>query len=93
MTPLERQLEEEFIKNLCDLSISTAKTFETAPRWRITSAGNSTSRTTSARRTAILPAFLSALYAQIVAESEKLDSLKTHKRGLMQQLFPAAEGD
>jgi hypothetical protein len=35
---------------------------------------------------------LSALDAQIAAESEKLDGLKTHKKALMQQLFPAAEG-
>jgi len=34
---------------------------------------------------------LSALDAQIIAESRKLDALKLHKRGLMQQLFPAAE--
>jgi len=33
---------------------------------------------------------LSALDAQIAAESEKLDGLKTHKKALM-QLFPAAE--
>jgi hypothetical protein len=26
------------------------------------------------------------------AESEKLAALTTHKKGLMQQLFPAAEG-
>jgi type I restriction enzyme S subunit len=31
---------------------------------------------------------LSSLDAQIAAESEKLDALKTHKKGLMQQLFP-----
>lgn len=35
---------------------------------------------------------LSSLDARIAAESEKLDSLKTHKKGLMQQLFPSAEG-
>ncbi|MGV7213476.1 restriction endonuclease subunit S [Bradyrhizobium sp. UFLA05-112] len=29
--------------------------------------------------------------AQIAAESDKLDSLKTHKTGLLQQLFPAPE--
>jgi type I restriction enzyme S subunit len=34
---------------------------------------------------------LSALDAQIAAESEKLDGLKTHKKALMQQLFPAAK--
>jgi type I restriction enzyme S subunit len=36
---------------------------------------------------------LSSLDAQIAAESEKLDTLKTHKNGLMQQLFPSPEGD
>ena len=35
---------------------------------------------------------LSSLDALIAAESQKLDALKTHKRGLMQQLFPA-EGE
>ncbi len=36
---------------------------------------------------------LSSLDAQIAAESEKLDALKTHKKGLMQQLFPSPAGD
>jgi len=36
---------------------------------------------------------LSFIDAQIAAESEKLDALKTHKKGLMQQLFPSPEGD
>lgn len=36
---------------------------------------------------------LSALDAWIAAESEKLDALKTHKKGLMQQLFPSPEAD
>lgn len=36
---------------------------------------------------------LSSLDTQIAAESEKLTALKTHKRGLMQQLFPAPEGN
>lgn len=35
---------------------------------------------------------LSALDAQIAAETEKLAALKTHKQGLMQQLFPSREG-
>ena len=35
---------------------------------------------------------LSALDARIAAEIEKLAALKTHKRGLMQQLFPSPEG-
>ena len=35
---------------------------------------------------------LSSLDAQIAAESEKLDALRTHKRGLMQRLFPLPEG-
>ncbi|MCK5805147.1 MAG: restriction endonuclease subunit S [Lentisphaeria bacterium] len=34
---------------------------------------------------------LSALDTRIVAQREKLDALRTHKRGLMQQLFPAPE--
>lgn len=29
----------------------------------------------------------------IAAEARKLDALKTHKKGLMQQLFPAVDGD
>ncbi len=33
--------------------------------------------------------FLSSLDAQIAAESDQLAALKTHKQGLMQQLFPA----
>ena len=32
---------------------------------------------------------LSSLDALITAQSEKLDALKTHKKGLMQQLFPS----
>jgi type I restriction enzyme, S subunit len=36
---------------------------------------------------------LSALDARIVAEVDKLAALKTHKKGLMQQLFPSPEGD
>ena len=35
---------------------------------------------------------LSALAKQIALQAEKLDALCTHKRGLMQQLFPAPEG-
>jgi len=34
---------------------------------------------------------LSSLDAQITAESHQLAALKTHKQGLMQQLFPAPE--
>lgn len=34
---------------------------------------------------------LSSLDAQITAEAQKLQVLKTHKKGLMQQLFPSAE--
>ena len=34
---------------------------------------------------------LSALDARIAAQAEKLDSLCSHKRGLMQQLFPSPE--
>jgi type I restriction enzyme, S subunit len=36
---------------------------------------------------------LNALDDQIAAQTEKLDALRTHKRGLMQQLFPAPEAD
>jgi len=36
---------------------------------------------------------LSALDARITAESRKLDALKLHKRGLMQQLFPSVAGE
>jgi type I restriction enzyme, S subunit len=35
--------------------------------------------------------FFAALDALITAETKKLETLKTHKRGLMQQLFPAPE--
>lgn len=35
--------------------------------------------------------WLSSLDALINAESQKLEALKTHKKGLMQQLFPSAE--
>jgi restriction endonuclease S subunit len=35
---------------------------------------------------------LACLDHQIVSESEKLDALKTHKQGIMQHLFPLAEG-
>lgn len=34
---------------------------------------------------------LSSLDALIAAQTQKLESLKTHKRGLMQQLFPSAQ--
>ena len=36
---------------------------------------------------------LSALDARIAAEAEKFAALKTHKRGLMEQLFPSPEGE
>jgi len=35
-----------------------------------------------------IAAFLSSLDELITAETQKLDTLKTHKKGLMQQLFP-----
>lgn len=35
---------------------------------------------------------LSTLDTRVAAENEKLAALKTHKQGLMQQLFPAPEG-
>ena len=34
---------------------------------------------------------LSSLDALIAAHTEKLDALKSHKKGLMQQLFPSPE--
>jgi type I restriction enzyme S subunit len=40
-----------------------------------------------------IAACLSSLDARIAAESEKLSALKTHKKGLMQQLFPSPEGE
>jgi len=36
---------------------------------------------------------LSSLDALILAETQKLEALKTHKQGLMQQLFPAPESE
>lgn len=36
---------------------------------------------------------LYSLDAQITAESKKVDALKTHKKGLTQQLFPSLKGD
>ncbi len=36
---------------------------------------------------------LSTLDALITAETQKLEALKTHKKGLMQQLFPAPGRD
>lgn len=36
---------------------------------------------------------LGSIDGQIVAETRKLDALRTHKKGLMQQLFPSPEGD
>lgn len=36
---------------------------------------------------------LTSLDDVIAAEGEKLDTLKTHKKGLMQQLFPTVDGD
>ena len=36
---------------------------------------------------------LSSLDALITAETQKLEALKTHKKGLMQQLFPSPDSD
>ena len=36
--------------------------------------------------------FLSSLDETILAESQKLETLKTHKKGLMRQLFPLLSG-
>lgn len=38
-----------------------------------------------------IASFLSSLDALIAASTQELDALKTHKRGLMQQLFPSLE--
>ena len=38
-----------------------------------------------------IAACLSSLDALITAKTQKLEALKTHKQGLMQQLFPAPE--
>ena len=38
-----------------------------------------------------IAACLSSLDALIAAQAAKLDALKTHKKGLMQQLFPSPE--
>ncbi len=35
----------------------------------------------------------STLDTRIAAEANRLAALKTHKKGLMQQLFPSSEGD
>lgn len=36
---------------------------------------------------------ISTLDTLITAETEKLDALKTHKKGLMQQLFPTVDNE
>jgi type I restriction enzyme S subunit len=38
-----------------------------------------------------IASFLSSIDNLITAQSQKIESLKTHKKGLMQQLFPAME--
>jgi type I restriction enzyme S subunit len=38
-----------------------------------------------------IAACFTALDTRIAAQASKLDALKTHERGLMQQLFPAPE--
>lgn len=40
-----------------------------------------------------IAACLSSLDDLITAQSEKIETLKTHKKGLMQQLFPAVDED
>ena len=35
--------------------------------------------------------FLSALDSLVAVQTQELETLKTHKKGLMQQLFPSAE--
>ncbi|MDP2109794.1 MAG: restriction endonuclease subunit S [Thiobacillus sp.] len=39
-----------------------------------------------------IAAFLASVEQNLKAESEKLESLRCHKKGLMQQLFPSVEG-
>lgn len=41
------------------------------------------------RRT--IAGFLSSLEANLAGESDKLDLLRSHKKGLMQQLFPSMQ--
>ena len=36
---------------------------------------------------------LTSLDALISAETQKLEALKTHKKGLIQQLFPSSDSD
>jgi len=40
-----------------------------------------------------IAACLSGVDTKIAAEGDKLAALKTHKQGLMQQLFPSSESD
>jgi len=44
-------------------------------------------------RRPLRPDCLSAVDARIAAAANKATALKTHKKGLMQQLFPSPEGD
>ncbi len=46
---------------------------------------------TSREQRAIISS-LSSLDDLIVAQSAKIEALKTHKKGLMQKLFPSREG-
>lgn len=43
------------------------------------------------REQQVIADFLSSLDELIIAQTQKLEALKTHKKGLMQQLFPAPE--
>ena len=47
----------------------------------------------SVRGSSRIAACLSSLDAQLIAQSQKLAALRTHKKALMQQLFPSAEGE
>jgi len=40
-----------------------------------------------------IASFLKSVEYQVAAEAEKLDALKSHKKGLVQQLFPSPEAD
>ena len=48
-------------------------------------------RCPSAKEQQRIASCLTSLDALITTETQKLEALKTHKKGLMQQLFPPAE--
>jgi hypothetical protein len=83
MTP-ERQLEDHLIKVLRGLK------YEYRADIRDRAAPSSRSSSTRTIPTTVADC-LSALDARIVAAADKLAALKTHKKGLMQQLVPLPE--